>query len=34
VTQKIVTIVPLRKELIPGALKGVLKLAQVGEKIN
>jgi len=28
----IVTIIPLHKELAPGTLKGVLRLAQVNEK--
>jgi predicted RNA binding protein YcfA (HicA-like mRNA interferase family) len=28
----IITIVPLHKELAPGTLKGVLKLAQIEEK--
>ena len=30
--QKIITIVPLHKELSPGTLKGVLELAKVSEK--
>ncbi len=30
--QEIVTVVPMHKELSPGTLKGVLKLAQVEEK--
>jgi predicted RNA binding protein YcfA (HicA-like mRNA interferase family) len=30
--KEITTIVPLHKELAPGTLKGVLKLAQVEEK--
>jgi len=29
---KIVTIVPLHKELAPGTLKGALELAEVGEE--
>lgn len=30
--EEITTIVPLHKELAPGTLKGVLKLAQIDEK--
>jgi predicted RNA binding protein YcfA (HicA-like mRNA interferase family) len=30
--KEIITIVPLHKELAPGTLKGVLKLAQIEEK--
>jgi predicted RNA binding protein YcfA (HicA-like mRNA interferase family) len=30
--KEITTIVPLHKELAPGTLKGVLKLAQIEEK--
>ncbi len=30
--QEIITIVPLHKELAPGTIKGILKLAQIEEK--
>lgn len=30
--RKIITVVPLHKELAPGTLKGVLELAQIEEK--